>query len=323
MDIWYSSHNVEPILPGDILNESLWYNERILIGNKPVFNKIWFNAGVKYIKDIYNGNSFLSQQQFASKYNIPCETLFYNGIKTAIPRTWLDTLLTSNIDTDKLQDPERLTLKLINGPVDIQNVTCKQFYWSEIAITTQPPTSYFQWESYYYFADFDWELINKIPYDCTSETFLQSFQYKIIHRYFPCKYNLNVWKIESNNLCDHCNAIDTLSHYFAKCPRVELFWGYLKKWFLRNFEFVINFTPLDILLGIPNFDRNVDIDILNFVILYAKYFIYTCKKFNVSIDLYKFLVKLKTRIVIEEYRCKMYNKIQEFENKWSRLADIL
>ena len=89
LDIWYSSHNDEPNIPGDILNETIWYNERILIGNKPVFNKQWFNAGIRYIKDIFSDNCFLTHQQFASKYNFQCETLFYNGIKTAIPRTYL------------------------------------------------------------------------------------------------------------------------------------------------------------------------------------------------------------------------------------------
>ena len=97
----------------------------------------------------------------------------------------------------------------------------------------------------------------------------------------------------------------------------------MKAWFLRNFEFVINFTPLDILLGIPNFEKNVEIDILNFVILYAKYFIYNCKKYNVSVDLYAFLVKVKTRMCVERYRCKIYNKFHEFENKWSLLANVL
>ena len=86
----------------------------------------------------------------------------------------------------------------------------------------------------------------------------------------------------------------------------------------KNFEFVTNFTPLDILLGIPNFDKNVEIDILNFVILFAKFFIHNCKKYNAPIALYPFLVKLKTYVTVQEYKCKIYNNaLQEFERKWS------
>ena len=42
-----------------------------------------------------------------------------------------------------------------------------------------------------------------------------------------------------------------------------------------------------------------------------------------AIDVYTFLVKLKTRMVIEEYRCNIYYKQVEIETMWARLADIV
>ena len=74
---------------------------------------------------------------------------------------------------------------------------------------------------------------------------------------------------------------------------------------------------------IPNYCKNKDIDILNFVILFAKSYIYDCKKKEMPIDLYNFQVKLKSHMVTQEYRCKVYNKIEEFESKWALLADSL
>ena len=65
-------------------------------------------------------------------------------------------------------------------------------------------------------------------------------------------------------------------------------------------QFVINFTPLDILLGIPNYDNSNVIMNLNLVTLFGKYFIYDCKN-DKSVDFYNFQAKLKTRMVIEEY----------------------
>ena len=35
----------------------------------------------------------------------------------------------------------------------------------------------------------------------------------------------------------------------------------------------------------------------------------------------QFLVKLKTRVAIEEYRCNIYDKHVEIETMWARLAD--
>ena len=101
------------------------------------------------------------------------------------------------------------------------------------------------------------------------------------------------------------------------------FWNSLKAWFLRTFEFSINFTVLDILLGIPNHGKNKDIDILNLVILFAKsyIYIYNSRRDEMPINLYIFLVKLKTRMVIEEYRCNIYDKHVEIKTMWARLAD--
>ena len=77
------------------------------------------------------------------------------------------------------------------------------------------------------------------------------------------------------------------------------------------YELCSNFTPLDILLGIPNPSDSTDIDILNFLILFPKLYIYSCKTNSILIDLYNFKVKLKTLMVVEENRCNMYNKTEE------------
>ena len=166
-------------------------------------------------------------------------------------------------------------------------------------------------------------MINAIPYESTAETYLQSLQFRIIHRYFPCRYKLHLWSIVGDNKCEFCNDADTLSHCFAECDSVVQFWKFLKRWFIRTFQFVINFTSLDILLGIPNYDNSNDVMILNFVILSAKYYIYNCKKNGVPIDFFSFLVKLKSHLIIEEYRHIMYNRGLEFATKWSILSGSL
>ena len=86
------------------------------------------------------------------------------------------------------------------------------------------PTCYYKWESEYFDANFDWDLINVIPYESTTETFLQSLQFKIIHRYFPCNYRLHAWNIVEDSKCTSCNIVDTLSHYFAEHQVVKGFW---------------------------------------------------------------------------------------------------
>ena len=71
-------------------------------------------------------------------------------------------------------------VKLSNKYVELWNATCRQFYWAEIKGVREIPRCYFKWESEYFFANFDLDLINIIPYECTSDTHLQTLQYKII-----------------------------------------------------------------------------------------------------------------------------------------------
>lgn len=323
LDIWYAFHNTTPTNVRDIISENIWYNENILIDNKPIFNSIWYNAGIRVIKDLVTGSRLMKKEELESKYFIQCDLMFYNGIITAIPNTWIKEIKnTSNIETIEIS-VDVMAIVVDNKMIDIKQVRCNQMYMLAIQRVIERPTCYYKWESSYYYATFDWEIINIIPYQCTSETYLQSLQYKIIHRYFPCKANLHIWKIEDNNKCNYCNEVESLEHYFADCNTLQIFWQRLKAWFLRNFDFVINFKTLDILLGIPNYDKNTDINILNFILLFAKNFIYSCKKNDIPVHFYNFQVKLKTQIEIEEYRCKIYNKEQEFLTKWLLLADTL
>ena len=67
--------------------------------------------------------------------------------------------------------------------------------------------------------------------------------------------------------------------------------------------------------------RTFKFDILNFVMLFAKSYICNSKRDEMAIDLYTFLVKLKTRMLIEECRCNIYDKHVEIETMWARLAD--
>ena len=265
----------------------------------------------------------MTLEHLQDSYKVSCDQMFYNGLRSAIPWQWVDIIKSGDSLSSAPIDQHNLMVKLNNKNVDLMKATCRYFYWLEVTKLTQRPTCYYKWESEYYYASFDWDEINVIPYNCTSETYLQSLQYKIIHRYFPCKHNLHIWNIEECDTCNYCKQVDTLSHYFAECVTVCTFWKYLKTWFSHAFEFCINFTPLDILLGIPNYSNSTEIDILNFVILYAKFYIYSCKRNAIPVDLYSFQVKLKTRMVVEEYRCNTFNKQEEFQTKWSMLSDSL
>ena len=321
LDMWYSIHNTTPETPNDVLNENLWNNESILIGNKIVFNKLWKRQGIVFVKDILIGKKFMTKAQLETKYDIKCETLFYHGLKSAIPKKWIDI---NNFNTIAMENNENTELSIIidKKKVKMKDINCKQLYWAEVHRKGQRPTSYFKWESEFYYATFNWNMINCIPYECARETSLQSLQYKIIHRFYPCGYTLNLWKLESDK-CNYCEKIDTLQHHFVDCEKVGMFWRSVKAWCLRNFQFTIEFGTLDILLGIPNEYKNLEINTLNFIILFGKNYIKTCKNAKKAVDFYEFQITLKNRMVLEKLIFCANNNEIKFEERWSNLADNL
>ena len=92
------------------------------------------------------------------------------------------------------------------------NIQCKDYYKEFVYIKYERPTALHGWEEMYYYTDFDWPVIFKIPYKVALETDVQSLQFKIINRYIPCKENLYLWGKESSHKSRLCNEIDTIEH---------------------------------------------------------------------------------------------------------------
>ena len=144
-----------------------------------------------------------------------------------------------------------------------------------------------------------------------------------LNRFYPCGYMLNIWKINSDNKCKICSKIDTLEHYFTECIGVQMLWQAVKIWFTYHFEVRINFRPLDIIFRIPNFGNNNELNVLNFVILFAKFFIKQCKLNKNHVNFPAFINKLKERMATERYIHVLNDTLIEFATKWETFFDSL
>ena len=190
---------------------------------------------------------------------------------------------------------------------------------NEVQKITNRPTCYYRWESEYFYATLDWTHINHIPYTCTSETKLQSLQYQIIHQYFPNKTNLHKWNKEPDYNCNLCNKTDTLKHYFYDCEIVNIFWISLKDWFNNQFQCNFNIGPLDVLLGVTNYENSTIRKALNFLILFGKDYIKRCKYQNKNIAIIDYLNVTKERLTVEKLNYVINGKYEEFEQEWGAL----
>ena len=80
------------------------------------------------------------------------------------------------------------------------------------------------------FSSEHWEQIFCLPFKCTIESRLQSFQFKILHRVAAHNYLLQKFGIVDSVSCSYCNSVETLEHKYYECPQILNFWHELTNW---------------------------------------------------------------------------------------------
>ena len=73
-------------------------------------------------------------------------------------------------------------------------------------------------------------------------------------------------------MCNYCERIDTLEHHLIHCTASEQIWEGLADWIRNNLLIIYHFTEYELLFGIP-FTNSIDLQIMNFLILFTKWFI--------------------------------------------------
>ena len=144
----------------------------------------------------------------------------------------------------------------------------------------------------------DWNQIFSRTFQITKETYLQSFQYKILNRILNCNERLHKWKIKSNNKCDDCGEVDSIEHHLYFCITSKTFWKKLKTWLIDNLGFGIELTVCEVLFGLPAYN-SPDLKLINFLILIGKWYLNHSKTQNKTIYFLDFisLIKEKTEIL--------------------------
>ena len=252
-----------------------------------------------------------------ARYSVQCNFLNTLQIRQSIPLHWRALL---NTCTKNERSDNTVPGIFINHRYkNIHELKCKDYYWCFIEAKNHTPTCMKKWTDIY--PNFNhaeheiWTRIFRMPFVCTRETKLQSFQYKIIHRTIACNRWLFNIKVKESDKCNFCYEVDDIQHFLLYCDRVVDFWQSFFKWWNRVSKIVIlDESELEecILFGFPNSDD--DTIALNYCILCAKYYVYIQRLVNENrIDFYEFLVQLKFKLSIEKSICKQNNSLYKFK----------
>ena len=142
----------------------LWNNKEILIEDKTVFYRHYFNNGVIFTKDLLvdktNTESFSEmEKQGLTNTNF----LFWTGLRQSVPPN-----LRGNI-------PD------FEGVIDIQNYKCRNYYCHLIKLKYERPR---KWDKLGQEFDLREDQISEaylLPLRVASEPYVRSFQYKVLN----------------------------------------------------------------------------------------------------------------------------------------------
>ena len=304
----------------EVGSKVIWNNSGLRIANKPYFYQSWFDRGFKCLKDIYNNTTkrFYSFIELVDKYNIPAsDFLKYMSLISSIPMSLKNALNNDNdINSDSAVKADILTklLKTKEANKFLYKYQSNNEKLNEI-------TSQEKWASYFETENLKWDTIYSNVFTSTIDTKLRNFQYKYLFRIIPTNKRLFTQNIANSNLCDFCNMdIETVQHLFWECNKVQIFWNNFHK-FINNTNIQMQITYKTISFGWC--EETFEDKLKNFIIFYAKYYIFLnkCHKTIPSCDLFKHY--LGKQIKIEKEIALMNDKLYTFELKWRQFIAYL
>ena len=311
---YYHSFNKHFIIrtKEETLSCSFLYNEHIKVGNNIITNKIFINKNVFYIKQLMNGDRFLTHDEFLQEYNANINFLDFTSVISAIKRHISQKVLPSAINkTFSYQPALNFIMNTTKGASAI--------YHSMLEPDVQNK-GFQKWQTHIQITLDIWKNSFKILKQCTDDTKLRWLQFRILHNILTTNRSVAKFRPEQSPLCQFCKShSETIHHLLWQCDKVKLFWNELSNIINNRATHSKNFR-IDESLAIFGQSEQIKADrICEFIILVAKYYIYRSKVQGSVLNSRLFIQELYTRYCVEK---EIHNNSVSFRNSWLPYVNI-
>lgn len=324
---YWNSIKCTPSNVKDFKNQIIWHNRFITVTKGPkskqdktLFWLKFYISGIVRVADLFVNGRFINTVQLYELYKIQTNFLNLHTLYLSLPIEWRASIESEQTESVSVENVN-LNIDVDTSGKSIECVTVKEIYRNLIKRTYIRPTALNKWAEVFHIEDIDWSCIFIQCYISSRETKLQTLQYKIIHRIFPCQKWLYIHKVVDSPKCQFCEDLDDIIHYFTSCRRVIDFWNNLQSWWNNLSEYTIICTPKHILFGM--YYDNEYYAAINHVILLAKSYIYNCNLHQKPMCFFNFLIELKKNLDIEENICTKRNTSPLFDKRWKNIYPFL
>ena len=219
----------------EIVNQILWNNKFICIGQKSVFNRKLFSLGLHKVGDLFN-EIFIKPHTTLQNLNTLDPLL--NGLCDCLPPEWEKAI--SN-------DPASVLIKINHNRDDVflysgndaillSELSSKKIYNILVLKISISPSAKRKSDATYASTEqaLDWKSIYSNAFRCAIDTKTREFQYKILNRILPL--NDFLFKIGKANspLCSFCQSSEENMSQFCSLSfgskllatdRLSIYWG--------------------------------------------------------------------------------------------------
>ena len=254
----------------DVVNMPLFFNSNILVDSKHIYNKILYDCGIRYVKDLLNvDGSFKNWLDIKTMTRNNVNFLNFYSITTSVK-----TFLSKNhilIKKDALKGCHNPSISSYFFHMLTKSNINKHVY-NTLTYNDEIPSSRVKWDSLYNNINIDWKQVHGNVFKCTKDTYTQWFQTRIIHRIIPTNSLLFKMKLIDTNSCTFCKRYEeTILHLFHDCEHTKSLINNIAT-ILSTFDHTLQIDSRTLLLGTRT--SKVPLDRL---LLELKKYIYHCR----------------------------------------------
>ena len=317
-DVFLSVHKILKLhyTQTEFLKLPLWYNSKVTIGNSVVFYERLYKKNIFIVNDIFNEDkTFKSYDQICDILNFRINFLEYQGLVRKLKS--LQRTLT--MDQGNINQQHKLSYPYIPANLELFQRNEKGTYpmYDILKNNNDKPTGQRKWNMITLNDEiYTWSKIYRHPFEITKNSKLQWLQYRINHKILVTNKLLFKLGIKDNNLCFFCEReIETVEHLLWHCQKVQDLLLQLKT-HLDNRDIMLTLEYFPYMFGSCVFNPTKNVE--DIILLNVKQYIYQTKCLKKALNLNSLLATLKQAYNIEYEVAKHNNKLDYFNENWSK-----
>lgn len=283
----------------------------------------WENRNLRFIDDLFEGETLMSFGQLQGKYGLT-STDFYRFLQI---RSYLMSHKEWSLIKSRPTDLEMLLIE-VTKERKCDKMVSSLYKSLQSCMLGGPPGLKERWEleMNVTIEDREWELACENNHKLTSSPMWKEFSWKVNVRYFRTPYIISKYDKAKTNLCwRQCGQIGDHTHIFWDCPKIKIFWEGVREEISNILQIFIEQNPLVFVLGVlPNELLSKEkLYLLGIMVLVAKKLITVCwyKPSPPTVNQWK--ERLVKVYAMEKITAKLNLTMDLFRKRWKPLTTYL